>query len=38
VLAAQGATAGEIKDAVPLEKLPALHSLIKDHEDYAHLR
>jgi MoxR-like ATPase len=38
VLAAQGATADEIKDGVPLEKLPALDSLIKDHEDYAHLR
>jgi len=38
VLAAQGVTADEIKDAVPLEKLPALDGLIKDHEDYAQLR
>jgi len=37
VLAAQGATSAQIKD-VALAELPALHSLIKDHEDYDHLR
>lgn len=38
VLAAQGATAEKIQGSVLLKDLPALDCLIKDHEDYTHLR
>ena len=37
VLAANGTESKQIQD-VPLDKLPAIDSLIKDHEDYAYLR
>ena len=37
VLSAQNATVESLADDVPLEKLPALVCLIKDHADYNHL-
>ncbi len=38
ILAAQGAELKQLQDEVPLAELPALEGLIKDHENYAHLR
>jgi len=38
ILAAQGIGLEQLQDKTPLAELPALEGLIKDHEDYAHLR